>query len=165
MRQNQQDSDDEDYVPEYINHRAVEDAKAWAQSHGIPHKDLLLILSKISDGNHRLEIRNSEIRIGTEIDKGSFGSICLAQYRQQDVVIKRVSKVRCHSYTCTPHDVAYVESIFTPAIPNKGTHGHESPHPAHRTRDAAWRRRSATCGWSCPRWRRSPTPTWWASRA
>ena len=69
------------------------DALDWAQRNGINQSDLQQIIAKISEGNHRLQILPTQISIGPMIDKGSFGSICLADYKGQAVVIKRVSKV------------------------------------------------------------------------
>ena len=74
-------------------HPGEADALDWAQRNGINPNDLRQILAKVSEGNRRLEILPHQINIGQRFDRGSFGSICLAEYKGQTVVIKRVSKV------------------------------------------------------------------------
>jgi hypothetical protein len=97
-------------------HPFENDAFDWAQKNGIAPNDLLQILTMVSEGNHRLEILPSQINIGPIIDKGSFGSICLADYKGKAVVIKRVSKVIyrtwSHVYSC--HNDAPIPCWQTP---------------------------------------------------
>ncbi len=80
-------------------HPSEPDALAWAQRHGCPPEDLLQILAKVAESNHRLEIRADDIAVGREIDRGSFGAICLAQHRGNAVVVKRVSEVSPRLHT------------------------------------------------------------------
>jgi hypothetical protein len=73
------------------DHQSAFDALEWAQKNGINPNDIQQIIAKIRD--HRLRILPSQIIIGSMIDKGSFGSICLAEYKGNAVVIKRLSTV------------------------------------------------------------------------
>ena len=61
------------------------DAIDWAQRNGITQNDLQKILATVVRGSRNLEIRPDQISIGRQIDKGSYGSISLAEFNATNV--------------------------------------------------------------------------------
>jgi hypothetical protein len=119
-------------------HPAEPDALAWAHRHSCPPEDLLQILAKVAESNHRLEIRADDIAVGSEIDRGSFGAICLAQHKGNAVVVKRVSEVSpCPARAGAKAQTQAKARELLQASRCRHRHGRIPPPPAQHVRVSA----------------------------